>query len=66
MHDGSEKTVEGVIAFYNKGGIKNPWLSREIQPLNLSGQEQSDLVAFIQSLTGEIAPDVSKPPVLPQ
>ena len=66
MHDGSEKTVEGVIAFYNKGGIKNPGLSREIQPLNLSGQEQSDLVAFLQSLTGEIAPEVSKPPLLPQ
>ncbi len=66
MHDGGEKTLEGVVAFYNKGGIKNPWLSREVQPLNLSAQEQSDLVAFLRSLTGEIDPEVGKPPVLPQ
>lgn len=66
MHDGGEKTLEDVIAYYNKGGIKNPWLSKEIQPLNLSKQEQSDLVAFLRSLTGEIDQEVGKPPVLPQ
>jgi cytochrome c peroxidase len=66
MHDGGEKTLEAVVAFYNKGGVKNPWLSREIQPLSLSAQEQSDLVAFLRSLTGEIDPEVGKPPVLPQ
>jgi len=66
LHDGGEKTLEGVIAFYNKGGVKNSWLSREMQPLNLTAQEQADLVAFLRSLNGEIAPDVSRPPVLPQ
>ena len=66
MHDGSEKTLESVVAFYNKGGVKNPSLSREIQPLNLSAQEQGDLVAFLKLLTGEIDPEVGKPPVLPQ
>ena len=66
MHDGSQKTLEEVVAFYNKGGHKNPWLSGEIQPLNLRAQEQADLVAFLRSLTGEIDPEVGKPPVLPQ
>ncbi len=66
MHDGGEKTLEDVIAFYSKGGVKNTWLSREMQPLNLTAQEQADLVAFLRSLNGEIAPEVGSPPVLPQ
>ena len=65
MHDGSEKTLEDVVAFYNKGGVKNPGLSAEIQPLNLSPQEQGDLVAFMQSLTGQVSAAVSSPPTLP-
>ena len=66
MHDGSEKTLEEVVAFYNQGGVKNPWLSSDVRPLNLTAQEQKDLVAFLQSLTGEIDPEVGKPPTLPQ
>lgn len=66
MHDGSLKTLEEVVAFYNKGGHKNPWLSGEIRPLNLTPPEQADLVAFLQALTGEVAPEVSQPPQLPQ
>lgn len=65
MHDGSEKTLEDVVAFYNKGGIKNPWLSGEIRPLTLTAQEQADLVAFLRSLTGEVSAEVSRPPKLP-
>ena len=61
MHDGSEKTLEEVVAFYIRGGVKNPWLSSDVRPLNLAAQEQKDLVAFLQSLTGEIDPDVSNP-----
>jgi cytochrome c peroxidase len=34
MHDGSEKTLEEIVEFYNKGGIKNPGLDREMNPLN--------------------------------
>ncbi len=66
LHDASAKTLEDVVAFYNKGGIKNPWLSADVQPLNLTGQEQADLVAFLRGLTGEIAPEVSRPPQLPE
>src|SRR5437870_267437 len=66
MRDGSEKTLEEVVAFYDRGGVKNPWLSSDVKPLELTAQEQKDLVAFLQSLTGEIDPEVGKPPPLPQ
>ena len=66
MHDGSERTLGDVVAFYDRGGVKNPWLSQDIKPLGLSREEQADLVAFLHALTGEIDPEVGKPPVLPQ
>ena len=66
MHDGSEKTLAQVVAFYNKGGVQSPWLSKEIQPLGLTEGEQADLVAFLASLTGQAAPDLSSPPQLPR
>jgi cytochrome c peroxidase len=65
MHDGSLKTLEEVVAFYNRGGHKNPWLSGEIKPLNLTASEQADLVAFLRALTGEISAEVTSPPQLP-
>ncbi|MBM3802535.1 MAG: c-type cytochrome [Acidimicrobiia bacterium] len=55
MHDGSQKTLEEVVSFYNKGGHKNKWLSTKIKPLNLSKQEQSDLVEFLEALSGDLA-----------
>ncbi len=65
MHDGSEKTLVDVVAFYNRGGVKNPWLSQDIHPLGLSAGEQADLVAFLHALTGQIDPEVARAPVLP-
>jgi cytochrome c peroxidase len=53
------------VAFYNRGGVPNPWLAREIQPLNLTAQEQADLVAFLHALNGEVAAEVASPPKLP-
>lgn len=55
MHDGSEKTLLDVINFYDKGGLPNPYLSTDIKPLNLTDEEKADLVAFMESLTGEMA-----------
>jgi len=55
FHDGSAQTLEEVVEYYNKGGIQNPYLSKEMVPLNLTAQEKADLVAFLQSLTGDIA-----------
>jgi cytochrome c peroxidase len=53
MHDGSEKTLEEVVEYYNKGGNKNPALDPNMVPLNLTDTEKADLVAFMKSLTGE-------------
>jgi cytochrome c peroxidase len=57
MHDGNEKTLKEVVDFYVGGGSSNPYLDKEIKPLNLTGQERSDLVAFLESLTGNMPPN---------
>lgn len=54
MHDGSLKTLDDVIRFYNEGGRPNPGLDSEIRPLKLTEQEKSDLSAFLRSLTGTV------------
>ena len=66
MHDGSLPTLKEVVAFYDRGGIANPSLSPEMKRLGLSAAEQADLVAFMESLTGEIAPEAAQLPQLPQ
>jgi cytochrome c peroxidase len=52
MHNGSLASLDDVVRFYNQGGVANENLSRLIKPLGLSDSEISDLVAFLQSLTG--------------
>ena len=54
MHDGSQKTLEEVVTFYNQGGHPNKWLSPKIKRLKLTKQEQADLVEFLKSLSGEL------------
>jgi cytochrome c peroxidase len=54
LHDGSEATLGAVVAFYNRGGTKNRWLSKEMKPLGLTPTEERDLVAFLRALTGEV------------
>ena len=63
MHDGSHKTLEEVVTFYNNGGRLNETdpvpelLSGGIRPLNLTEEQQADLVAFLKALTSpEFAP----------
>ena len=57
MHDGSLKTLRDVVDHYNNGGVTNKndpvndFLSGGIRPLNLTDDEISDLVAFLESLT---------------
>jgi cytochrome c peroxidase len=65
MHDGSAATLHQIVDFYNKGGVKNPQLSKEIKALNLQGDEIDDLIAFLESLTGEIE-NAEPPASLPQ
>ncbi|MEQ8788107.1 MAG: cytochrome c peroxidase [Pirellulaceae bacterium] len=53
MHDGSQKTLEEVVEWYNKGGHPNDHLSKDVRKLNLTDQEKQDLVAFMKALTGD-------------
>ncbi|MGC2398196.1 MAG: cytochrome c peroxidase [Acidobacteriaceae bacterium] len=61
MHDGSLKTLKAVVDFYAGGGNSNPNLDRDIKPLHLSAQDRADLVAFLQSLTGEMPKNAGPP-----
>jgi cytochrome c peroxidase len=66
MHDGGLTTLAEVVAFYDRGGTPNPWLSSDVRPLGLTAQERSDVVEFMRALTREVAADVSRPPMLPR
>ena len=58
MHDGSIATLEEVIELYDKGGIPNRHLSKEMRgKLNLTKQEKADLVTFmVEGLTSDDQP----------
>ncbi len=53
LHDGSAATLRDVVDLYVKGGIDRPSRSPMINPFELTEQERDDLVAFMQTLTGE-------------
>ena len=67
MHNGGMATLEQVVAFYNRGGDRrgpndndttghganHSNLDPDITNLGLSGQEQTDLVTFMKSLTDD-------------
>ncbi|MBT5376884.1 MAG: cytochrome-c peroxidase [Nitrospinaceae bacterium] len=63
MHNGTESTLEEVISFYNRGGDVKDNISPFITPLELSKQEEKDLVAFLKALDGE--PILVTFPILP-
>lgn len=50
MHDGSQRTLEEVIDYYDRGGNANPNLSMEMGPLNLTPRDKADLIAFMRAL----------------
>ncbi|MCA2963571.1 MAG: cytochrome-c peroxidase [Acidobacteriota bacterium] len=66
MHDGSLATLEQVVDFYDKGGIKNKNLDETMKPLNLSAQEKKDLVEFLKALSGEGWQHLTAPQSFPQ
>jgi cytochrome c peroxidase len=53
MHDGSLRSLEEVVEFYNAGGIANELLDPLLGPLGLGPGEVQDLVAFLNALTGD-------------
>ena len=56
MHNGMLESLRDVVVFYNEGGGENEFSETKsplIQPLRLSDSEIDDLVAFLESLSGE-------------
>ena len=53
MHTGAIATLEQVIELYDRGGIDRPSRSEVIRPLHLTSEEKSDLLAFLQTLSGK-------------
>ncbi len=56
MHNGMLETLQDVVAFYNAGGGTNEFAATKtdlIKPLGLTDAEQSDLLAFLDSLSGD-------------
>lgn len=52
MHDGRFKTLNEVVKHYNSSILKSPTLAKELQnPMNLSDNDRTDLVAFLKTLT---------------
>lgn len=58
FHDGSARTLADVVKFYNEGGKLNVAREWDLAPLALTDQEQRDLVAFLESLTGKLPENV--------
>ncbi|MBB1488707.1 cytochrome-c peroxidase [Oceanospirillum sediminis] len=63
MHNGSMESLEQVMLHYMSGGIPRESRSELMKPVPLNQQEIRDLIAFMESLTGDDQP-VSLP-VLP-
>jgi cytochrome c peroxidase len=53
MHNASIATLVGVVRHYEKGGIDRPSRSPMLVPIALTDGERLDLVAFMETLTGD-------------
>ena len=56
MHNGAFETLRDVVEFYNAGGGENEFAANKtgmIQPLGLNDTQIDDLVAFLESLSGD-------------
>ncbi len=66
MHDGSMKTLEEVVAHYNKGGTPHPQLDEELFPLKLTDAEAADLVTFLKDGLASASYPAHTAPELPK
>ena len=66
MHDGSLKSLEEVVDYYDKGGMPNKNLDERMKKLNLTAQEKQDLVAFMKALDGDSWHSIKAPTKFPQ
>jgi cytochrome c peroxidase len=65
LHDGSEKSLESLVEFYNRGGdTKDPNLDPLLVPLKLNTAEKSALIVFMKRAMVSLNPEVAnvKPP----
>lgn len=53
MHNGAFASLREVVEFYNSGGVANDNLDPLIRPLHLDAEQIEQLVAFLQTLTGD-------------
>jgi cytochrome c peroxidase len=64
FHDGSARSLDDVLEFYDRGGQPNGNLDSVVRPLRLTDGEQADLKAFLEALTGTL-PAIAKPALPP-
>jgi len=53
MHDGSFKTLEEIVEFYDRGGIPSKWTDPDLVPLYLTQQQKRQLLAFLDTLNSD-------------
>ncbi|MGC8529081.1 MAG: cytochrome-c peroxidase [Leptospirillia bacterium] len=63
MHDGTFRTLREVVDFFDKGGGKSPYKTKDpiIRPLHLTKQEKIELVDFLLALSGETPSEKNQP-----
>ncbi len=66
MHDGSLKTLEEVVDFYDKGGVLNKHLDADVKPLKLTTDQRADLVQFLRALSGKGWQEIKPPDRFPE
>ena len=55
FHDGSAATLTDVVKFYVKGGNANPFRDWQLEPVDLTEDEQRAVVEFLKALTSDEA-----------
>jgi len=58
MHNGEMLRIDDVLDHYERGGSAPEGVEAEIEPVELSERDRADLIAFLESLNGRIAPEV--------
>ena len=62
MHNGYYLKLSHVIDHYSRGGSPPPGIRSEVSPIELGEPEKTDLIAFLESLSGRITQITDRPP----
>lgn len=55
MHDGSLRSLDEVIEYYDRGGNRHSHIDPELRGLGLTAAEKRGLIAFLRSLSGDVS-----------